>query len=297
MHVCVYNYVCTYVYMYASMYICMYVCIYVHMYICMYASMYICIYVCMHLCTYVCKQAYTASYMYVCMYVHMHMQHFILFCFYHMANSCGKQTFEINNATSENLLSRNQSSSLAKSEDMPNNSELTDAAVLQTTPALCQDADALNRSAVPPPLLPVGATKPGTNYPEFIAIHDYSSEKDEDLNFKKGDLLYIVSKDEGDWWRAKTKQSDQEGYIPKSYVKRRRASKPDLNISKYPLFVAIYDYSVEEDKYLGFKKGDLLYIMNTDEGDWWFAKSKHTGQEGYIPNNFVTEYKSVDAEE
>ena len=65
----------------------------------------------------------------------------------------------------------------------------------------------------------------------------------------------------------------------------------------FPLFVGKYDYSSRTDDDLSFKKGDLLYIINTDEGDWWYAKSKDTGQEGYIPNNYVAEYKSLDAEE
>ena len=46
-----------------------------------------------------------------------------------------------------------------------------------------------------------------------------------------------------------------------------------------------------------FYKGNLLYIISTDEGDWWFARSKDTGKEGYIPSNYVAEYKSLDAEE
>ena len=66
---------------------------------------------------------------------------------------------------------------------------------------------------------------------------------------------------------------------------------------KYPLFVAKYSYSSRTDDDLSFKKGDLLYIINTDEGDWWFARSRQTGQDGYIPNNYVAEYKSLDAEE
>ena len=70
-----------------------------------------------------------------------------------------------------------------------------------------------------------------------------------------------------------------------------------LEESNYPLFVGKYDYSSKTDGDLNFKKGDLLYIINTDEGDWWFARSKSTGQEGYIPNNFVTEYNSLDAEQ
>ena len=66
---------------------------------------------------------------------------------------------------------------------------------------------------------------------------------------------------------------------------------------KFPLFVGKYDYSSRTDDDLSFKKGDLLYILNTDEGDWWFARSKDTGQEGYIPSTYVAEYNTLDAEE
>ena len=72
---------------------------------------------------------------------------------------------------------------------------------------------------------------------------------------------------------------------------------PPAKEPSFPLFVGKYDYSSRTDDDLSFKKGDLLYIMNTDEGDWWFARSKQTLQEGYIPNNYVAEYKSLDAEE
>ena len=72
---------------------------------------------------------------------------------------------------------------------------------------------------------------------------------------------------------------------------------PSLEEPNYPLFVGKYDYSSRTDDDLSFKKGDLLYIINTDEGDWWFARSKSTGQEGYIPNNYVAENDSLDAKE
>ena len=74
-------------------------------------------------------------------------------------------------------------------------------------------------------------------------------------------------------------------------------TQPPAQEPKFPLFVGKYDYASRTDDDLSFKKGDLLYIINTDEGDWWYARSKHTGQEGYIPNNYVAEYKSLDAEE
>ena len=67
--------------------------------------------------------------------------------------------------------------------------------------------------------------------------------------------------------------------------------------SSYPLFVAKYDYGQQTDEDLGFKKGDLLYIVDMSDGDWWLAKAKKSGQEGYIPNNLVAEVNSLEAEE
>ena len=66
--------------------------------------------------------------------------------------------------------------------------------------------------------------------------------------------------------------------------------------SQYPVFVGKYDYNSRTEDDLAFKKGDLMYIISTDE-DWSFARSKESGKEGYIPSNYVAEWKSLDAEE
>lgn len=73
------------------------------------------------------------------------------------------------------------------------------------------------------------------------------------------------------------------------------AQKPEA--TNYPVYVGKYDYDSRTDDDLSFRKGDLMYIISTDEGDWWFAKSKEGGREGYIPSNYVAEWKSLDAEE
>ena len=65
----------------------------------------------------------------------------------------------------------------------------------------------------------------------------------------------------------------------------------------YPVYVATYDYNSSVDDDLSFKKGDLMYIISTEYEDWWFAQLKDKGKEGYIPSNFVTEWKSLEAEE
>ena len=59
------------------------------------------------------------------------------------------------------------------------------------------------------------------------------------------------------------------------------------------MFVGKFDYDSRTDDDLGFKKGDLMYIIST-EGDWWFAQSLDTGKKGYVPSNYVAEWKSRD---
>ena len=63
------------------------------------------------------------------------------------------------------------------------------------------------------------------------------------------------------------------------------------------MFVGIYDYDSREDDELSFKKGDLLYILSTGGGDWWFAQSRATGKEGYIPSKYVAKWRSLEDEE
>jgi SH3 domain len=57
----------------------------------------------------------------------------------------------------------------------------------------------------------------------FVALYDYDARTDEDLSFRKGDLLEIVNDTQGDWWFARAKSNKlagvkTEGYIPSNYV-------------------------------------------------------------------------------
>ena len=61
-------------------------------------------------------------------------------------------------------------------------------------------------------------------------------------------------------------------------------------------FVALYDYDARTDEDLSFKKGEHLDILNDTQGDWWYARSKTTRLEGYIPSNYVARLKSIEAE-
>lgn len=74
-------------------------------------------------------------------------------------------------------------------------------------------------------------------------------------------------------------------------------SNDDLNGNEqYPIFIALYDYETRTEEDLRFKKGEHLEILDTKQGDWWFARSKMTHQTGYIPSNYVAKLKSIEAE-
>jgi hypothetical protein len=55
---------------------------------------------------------------------------------------------------------------------------------------------------------------------------------------------------------------------------------------------AIYDYQPQSDNELEIKEGELLYILEKGDDDWWKAKKRADGEEddepeGLIPNNYV----------
>ena len=59
--------------------------------------------------------------------------------------------------------------------------------------------------------------------PVFVALFDYDARTDEDLSFKKDDLLYILNDMQGDWWYARSKTTNLCGYIPSNYVAREKS--------------------------------------------------------------------------
>jgi len=63
------------------------------------------------------------------------------------------------------------------------------------------------------------------------------------------------------------------------------------------VFVALYDYDARISEDLSFKKGDYLTVIDTKDGDWWYARSLSSNQEGYIPSTYVAPEKSYEAEE
>ncbi|XP_070782315.1 tyrosine-protein kinase Blk isoform X2 [Enoplosus armatus] len=61
------------------------------------------------------------------------------------------------------------------------------------------------------------------------------------------------------------------------------------------VFVAQHDFTGTNDSDLPFKKGDKLKVLQ-ENGEWWVAKSLATGQEGFIPCNYVARADTLEVE-
>ncbi|CAM5095260.1 unnamed protein product [Natator depressus] len=61
------------------------------------------------------------------------------------------------------------------------------------------------------------------------------------------------------------------------------------------IVLALYDYEAIHSDDLSFQKGDQLKVLEKS-GEWWRAKAL-TGQEGYIPSNYVARVNSLETEE
>lgn len=120
-------------------------------------------------------------------------------------------------------------------------------------------------------------------YPIYAAKYDYVSSTDSDLSFKASEQLCIIYADDNDWWFARSLQTGKEGFVPSNYVRK----------VIYPIYAAMFDYQSRTDDDLSIEKSDLLCIINADKRDWWYARSKETGSEGYVPSNYVAQVNSL----
>ncbi|KAB0394268.1 hypothetical protein E2I00_005677 [Balaenoptera physalus] len=78
---------------------------------------------------------------------------------------------------------------------------------------------------------------------------------------------------------------------------------PEPERSQGQYFVALFDYQARTAEDLSFRAGDKLQVLDTSHEGWWLARhlekrADGSGQQlqGYIPNNYVAEDRSLQAE-
>uniref|UniRef100_A0A1I7S752 Tyrosine-protein kinase n=1 Tax=Bursaphelenchus xylophilus TaxID=6326 RepID=A0A1I7S752_BURXY len=57
----------------------------------------------------------------------------------------------------------------------------------------------------------------------YLALYDYEARTDDDLSFKRNDLLEVLNDSLGDWWYARSLATSKVGYIPSNYVAKHQS--------------------------------------------------------------------------
>ncbi|KAJ9095800.1 hypothetical protein QFC19_007414 [Naganishia cerealis] len=130
------------------------------------------------------------------------------------------------------------------------------------------------------------------------ALYDYEAQDPQDeLSFKEDQVLYILEKEDDQWWKAKIKpgedveDTDKVGLVPSNYVEE---SAP-LGYSK-----AIYEYASSAEDELSVAEDAALIVY--DEADEWTlvavqgATPHEGGRLGFVPSNYIEPVTSDAAE-
>ena len=103
-----------------------------------------------------------------------------------------------------------------------------------------------------------------------------------ELPFRPGEIITVI--DDGDrvTWRGLC--LDRSGTFPASCV---RPVNP-VNLKAR----ALHDYEPKRDKYLTFKRGDIVTVMDETERHWWFGFCN--GKVGWFPTKYIREMGESD---
>ena len=93
--------------------------------------------------------------------------------------------------------------------------------------------------------------------------------------------------------KTKTDESDEELSSSKSklaaLVQKKRASLALLTTKKRTVLEVVHDFQATDDAHLSVTKGETLKLLKKFGDGWIRARSKETGNEGFVPFSYVKE--------
>ena len=141
-----------------------------------------------------------------------------------------------------------------------------------------------------------------------IAKFNYPSQRDDELDLKKGDQILVTEKENDGWWKGES--NGKSGWFPNNYVDITDAkdapseyATPDdvmpfrSNGGMDQILCKVrtlYPFSSQSNEELSFEKDIVLEIIEKpkDDPDWWKARTP-TGEVGLVPRNYVQEVDMI----
>jgi E3 ubiquitin-protein ligase SH3RF len=119
------------------------------------------------------------------------------------------------------------------------------------------------------------------------AIYDFHGTEENELRFKKGDIIVVKQEHPSGWWVGEL--FGRDGLFPANYVEvlKDRGNLP----RRWPpaglrSCTARYPYPGTDPADLNFEEGEVLVI--TDELMGWLIGENNFGKIGMFPKDFVT---------
>ena len=109
-------------------------------------------------------------------------------------------------------------------------------------------------------------------------LYDYSAMNSDELTVVVGDVLKVLTLDDGSGW-IRAEKGGKQGLVPASYVQIRGSSSADK-------VHALYDFDSQQPDELSLKVGDEIEIILRGDDGWWRGRLKD-GRSGLFPSTYA----------
>lgn len=157
----------------------------------------------------------------------------------------------------------------------------------QSWPIDTKDSPSPPMPTIPPPAPPSEflmeeGPAPFTNnskQPYGIALYDFPEEREDDLSFKEGDIIYLIKRINDDWMEGRI--GSRQGIFPTNFIdiKVQLPGLPDNIVT------AIYSFKGETPEDLTFNEGAKITVLSRLSQDWYYGE--YDGRKGQFPINYV----------
>ncbi|KII68353.1 Intersectin-2 [Thelohanellus kitauei] len=120
---------------------------------------------------------------------------------------------------------------------------------------------------------------------QVISKCRFEARLDDELEFDEGELLTVLQKQDENWSLARN-SNNKVGLIPNTYVNLVDLHGPQSSDSSTEKYVALFDFSKQYEDDLSMKAGDVLFLVNKDDEDWWLMKNT-SHETGRVPSTYL----------
>jgi hypothetical protein len=154
-------------------------------------------------------------------------------------------------------------------------------------------------------------------------LHDFIPCVEDEVSVKRGEHVKALYQETD--WSYIIKRDDAEGFIPftycvseEEYEKRKEKQKTASSHRKnfrispcldpmvteacfepaefpkknYGEFIVKFNFDASDEDDVPVRKGEIVLVLNKEDQDWFWVKKK-SGEEGFIPKDFVTKIEQI----